>query len=169
MVSLGRITMDENSIDMKGEKVTGFIARLIATGLGSGFAPVASGTVGSAVTVPLAFALAFLGDWPYVIIALALIGPAIWAAGYAEKYYRKKDCGYIVIDEIIGMLIAAAFLPQEWTWLIIAFFVFRFFDIMKVWPASAAEKLPGGTGIVLDDVIAGIYSNIVLQLIRLVI
>jgi phosphatidylglycerophosphatase A len=108
-----------------------------------------------------------------IIIGLTVLG--IYTATITEKEMKKKlgsdkgnDPGIIVIDEIIGMLIALLFIPKTTFFLITAFILFRIFDIAKPYPARTMEKLHGGWGIVLDDVVAGIYANIVIQIGRLI-
>jgi phosphatidylglycerophosphatase A len=97
---------------------------------------------------------------------LFLLAPAIWSAGSTALQVGKKDPQIVVIDEVIGQWIAlagaAAYSPAAW---IAAFLLFRTFDIWKPWPVRQLEKLPGGTGIVMDDVMAGIYAALVLYLI----
>jgi len=145
----------------------------LATGFGSGYSPFASGTVGSAVAIllyllifPLLSQAHFLLGLLFLVAATAL---AIRCSDEAEKYFKKKDDGRVVIDEFVGQWFALYLIPFTWWTPIVAFSLFRFFDIAKVFPANHFEKLPGGQGIVLDDVMAGIYSNIVLQIIVFII
>lgn len=142
------------------------IARLLATWFYCGYAPKGPGTAGSLAAVAIGWALEeWLGvpPWGFAILALALLGPAIWAAGVTERQTGLKDPHIVVVDEVVGQWIAIATAPaSNWkTWLA-AFLLFRAFDIWKPPPARQLERLPGGTGIVMDDVMAGIYAAAVL-------
>jgi len=139
----------------------------LATGAYSGYVPVASGTVGSLVALPLIFLSLHLWHlFPVlqvIVLVLAIIG-ACWVAGAAEQYLREHDSGKIVVDEIVGFLTATALLELTWQRLIIAFFLFRLFDILKPPPARYFDQhVPGGAGVVLDDVCAGIYANLIVR------
>ena len=148
---------------------------LIASGLGTGYSPVAPGTAGSALAVVLAALYAWAAGlgrfegllYPALILLLFVVG--VWAAGKAEAIYGQKDCGKIVIDEVVGMLITLYLLPASWLYLTLGFFMFRLFDIVKPFPARRIDQgLGGGLGVMLDDVVAGIYANICLQALRAV-
>lgn len=132
------------------------IAQQIATCFMIGYAPCCPGTIASALTALVFFLappLSLLG----VVLCLLLGMPlSVWAAGYLEKHQAIKDPSYIVIDEFMGMFIALIALPKVWWVYLIAFILFRIFDIFKPFPVYCAEQLPGGIGIVLDDVIAGL-------------
>ncbi|NOX26277.1 MAG: phosphatidylglycerophosphatase A [Deltaproteobacteria bacterium] len=136
-----------------------------ATGFGSGYLPVAPGTWGALVALPIQFMLLMLPVnyyWPALSIIFII---AVATAGSAEKIFDKKDPGAVVIDEIFGMLIAligAPATPLAWG---SAFLLFRLFDIWKPFPASwVDDHLNGGLGIVLDDVIAGGYALLCMQI-----
>ena len=136
----------------------------IATAGGSGYAPMASGTVGSAVGLLLWGALSGLGPVGYGVALsfVALIG--IWAADRAQGIFRRHDDGRITIDEVAGMLLSLFWLPARPEVVVVAFLLFRLFDIWKPAPARAAERLPGGLGVMADDLVAGLYANLVGQL-----
>lgn len=140
------------------------MALFVATGAGSGYAPVASGTFGSAVGVLVFPLIAALGPWLYVLTTLVLLSLGIWAADEAERTFEREDDGRIVIDEIVGQLLTFAPLvilgaPTGLPWLVTGFVVFRGFDIWKPGPARWAERsFAGGAGVMLDDVIAGLMS-----------
>ena len=147
------------------------LALLLATGAGAGYAPVAPGTAGSAVGVLLHLPLAGLGPGLFAVTILALLFLGIWAAEEAERAFERKDDGRIVIDEIVGQLIALAPLvalaprvdPRSPFWLVTGFVLFRCFDIWKPGPARWAERnLRGGAGVVLDDVVAGGFAAVTL-------
>jgi phosphatidylglycerophosphatase A len=141
----------------------------IATGLGCGYFPVAPGTAGSALGVALVIALrqtSLQPLWLAVCLAaltglLFLVG--VWSAGKAEKVFGRVDPGQVVIDEVAGQIITFVATPRvTWKGLIIGFILFRAFDIIKPFPARRAERFSGGWGIMVDDVVAGLYSLIVL-------
>ncbi len=143
-------------------------ARLIiwaATGLGTGFAPFAPGTAGTLVGIPCVLLLSLL-PWPlYLLSLIALTGLAVYLAQAAELRLGKKDPPCIVIDEIVGFLWTLFALPLTWQSIIFGFLFFRFFDIVKPFPVRLLQdKLPGGYGIVGDDIMAGIYSNAALHI-----
>lgn len=136
----------------------------IATGFGAGYLPKAPGTWGSLLALPLHF---FLRQLPPNHYALALGGIfflAVITAGQAEKILDRKDPSVVVIDEVIGMLITLIAAPNNPLIWLLGFLIFRFFDIFKPYPIRIIDRrINGGMGIVLDDVLAGIYSLIVLQ------
>ncbi len=141
----------------------------LATVGGVGYAPFASGTVGSLVVLPLLPSLAALRDWSPVVAVLVVIGlvaAAIWAAGRAEEILGGHDHSCIVVDEVAGMAVAGLFLPATWTAALVAFFVFRLFDVMKPFPAALIDRrVEGGLGVVGDDVVAGAYAGIVTRVV----
>lgn len=140
----------------------------LATGFGVGYSPIAPGTLGTLVAIPV---YCFLSEIPSPLYEITLVGfffLSVWIAENAERFFGKKDDQRIVIDEIIGFLITMLWIPKTVPFTIIGFFLFRFFDILKPFPIRRLEKgLKGGYGVVLDDVMAGVYANIVLHLIHL--
>jgi len=143
------------------------LARFVATGAYTGYAPFAPGTFGTLPAVALAPALAaLLPSRPvvYVAVVLAAIAIAVWAADRVAHVDGIKDPQIVVVDEIVGYFIAMAFLPATITTLLAAFVLFRLFDIVKPPPARQAEALPGGIGVVADDLVAGLFANLVLRL-----
>ncbi len=136
----------------------------IATGFGAGYLPKAPGTWGSLVALPLHFFLRQLPPNQYALALGAIFFIAVITAGQAEKILDRKDPGVVVIDEIIGMLITLIAAPNNPLIWLLGFALFRFFDIFKPYPIRLIDqRVNGGMGIVLDDVLAGIYSLIVLQ------
>ncbi len=137
----------------------------VATGAGSGYSPVAPGTVGSAVGLLLYLPLAGLGGAVYLALVggISLLG--VWAAGRAEALFGQRDDGRITIDEVAGMLLSLAFLPCRLEVVLTGFLLFRLFDIAKPPPLRAAESLPGGWGVMTDDLLAGVYANLAGQLV----
>jgi phosphatidylglycerophosphatase A len=143
------------------------MAEFLATAGGAGYAPVASGTFGSAVGVALYFPLSALHPLLYLATVVATLFLGIWAADEFEKSYGKKDDGRIVIDEVVGqfitylplVVIGEAGILRSPQLLLAGFFIFRLFDIWKPGPAGWAERnIPGGAGVMLDDVVAGLFG-----------
>ncbi len=137
-------------------------AWLIASVLGAGYFPVASGTFGTLLAVPLFLCLRG-SPWAYGLVTAGLCGLGVWAAGETERLLREKDSHKIVIDEFAGYLVAAAYLPAHWFYPVAAFFLFRILDILKPFPAHGSQKLPGGWGVMCDDLIVAVYTNLALQ------
>lgn len=139
---------------------------VIAVGFGSGFSPFASGTAGSAVALPLIWLLVWLGGWPALLagtVVTALVG--WWAAEGTSRAVGLKDPGIVVIDEIAGQMVTMLFVPLTLQTLAAGFFLFRAADVWKPFPARTSEALPGGLGIMMDDLIAGVYANLALQVV----
>ena len=137
----------------------------LATGGGSGYSPIASGTVGSAVGVAVWVLLSQLSPPAYALACAAVIALGIWAAGRAEALLGGHDDGRITIDEIAGMLVSLAWLPARPEVAGLGFLLFRLFDIWKPFPARQAERLPGGLGVMADDLVASAYANLGGQLV----
>jgi phosphatidylglycerophosphatase A len=137
----------------------------LATGAGSGYAPVASGTFGSGVGLILYALLARMPLPGYFVAVVATTAVGTWAADRAEAFFGRKDDGRITIDEIAGMLLSLMALPVRLDVVLVGFLLFRLFDIVKVPPARACERLRGGIGVMADDLVAGIYANLVGQVI----
>jgi phosphatidylglycerophosphatase A len=142
----------------------------IATCGGAGYFPVAPGTAGSAVGLGLVVALRqvpFATPWLVVSLAVAaglLFAVGTWAAGQAEKFFRRVDPAQVVIDEVVGQMITFLAWPRApWKWLLAGFVLFRVLDVVKPFPARRAERIAGGWGIMLDDVVAGVYGLVVLM------
>ncbi|MBI5183317.1 MAG: phosphatidylglycerophosphatase A [Nitrospinae bacterium] len=137
----------------------------IATGGYAGYFPVAPGTVGSLVGVILYLFLYRLYPLFYFIIILHLFFLGVWSSGEAENILNKKDHHYIVIDEIVGLLLTMFLLPEGVWFIIGGFLLFRLLDILK--PFHQIERMKGGFGVMLDDLVAGIIANLILQSFRL--
>jgi len=138
-------------------------AKLVATGLGSGYSPIAPGTAGSIVGLLLFLPLAGLA-WPVQLAAtavLTLVG--VFAAGRVARVVGRKDPGLVVVDEVAGQWITFFALPVTPVTAFAGFLLFRVMDIVKPWPARDLERLPGGLGIMADDVAAGIYAHLLLR------
>ena len=146
------------------------IRLILATGLGTGYAPLAPGTVGSLVGLALVWPLWRLGGIGWVMagaVAVTLVG--YWAAGAGESAFGRRDPGQVVIDEVAGQMVSLLFLAPTPTALVTGFLLFRLFDIWKPWPVRQLEKLPGSSGIMTDDLMAGLYANIAHQILRSVV
>ncbi|HEY2773912.1 MAG TPA: phosphatidylglycerophosphatase A [Candidatus Binatia bacterium] len=139
------------------------IATVIATGLGAGLSPVAPGTAGTVVAIPIGYGLLGLSPLLQLVAIALVVAVAIWSAGVAAGRLGVKDPGQVVIDEVAGYLVAVALMPPTWRVLAAAFFFFRAFDIAKPPPCRWAEGLPGGIGIVVDDLFAGLYANLAIR------
>jgi phosphatidylglycerophosphatase A len=127
--------------------------------------PIAPGTAGSAVGVLLDQALrATLSTMTHGVAILIVTVIGVKAATLVEDSSKQKDPSWVVVDELAGMLLSLYLLPLSGLGLFVGFLVFRLFDIVKPFPCRQAEKLHGGTGIMLDDLIAGLYTNLVLRL-----
>lgn len=141
------------------------VIMLIATGFYSGYLPKAPGTWGSLVGLLLFVPLQALGLPVYLAVTAGLFVVGSFAAGEAEKILDNRDPGVVVIDEIVGMLIAMTAVPATTLTMVSGFVLFRIFDIVKPYPVNFFDqRFHGGLGIMLDDVIAGIYSLVILQL-----
>jgi phosphatidylglycerophosphatase A len=141
------------------------VALVIATVGGAGFAPIAPGTVASALTVALLWLVPFshVGVVAFFVV-VTLLG--VWAAEHAERALGTKDPGAIVIDEVAGMTLSVLVLPLTLPVLAVAFVLFRIFDIVKPAPARQSQALPGGAGVMVDDLVAGLYALVVVAALR---
>lgn len=141
------------------------IIMLIATGFYSGYLPKAPGTWGSLVGLLLVYLLNYFSLPVYLAVTVFLFMIGTFSAGEAEKILDNHDPGIVVIDEIVGMLIAMIAVPLSPLTMLLGFFLFRVFDIVKPFPVNIFDqRFHGGLGIMLDDVMAGIYSLLSLQL-----
>jgi phosphatidylglycerophosphatase A len=140
---------------------------LLASGLGTGFAPRAPGTFGTAAGVPLYLALEPLGLGAYLAVTAALLVAGIWICARAADDLGQHDHPSIVFDEMIGYLVTMAAAPPGWGWVLAGFLLFRVIDILKPWPISVLDRrVTGGLGIMLDDVAAGAAALGVMALAR---
>jgi phosphatidylglycerophosphatase A len=139
------------------------LARAIATWFGCGLVPIAPGTAGSLGAIPLYLVVARGGRPGVAIAAVAITALGIWAASVVARDLGKKDPQIVVVDEVAGMLVTM--LPMahvSWRSVVCGFVLFRLFDITKPWPVRRFESLPGGWGIVMDDVAAGVVGSCVM-------
>lgn len=142
------------------------ISRLIATGLFVGYVPFAPGTAGSILGLFLYWAIPGTESFGLLAAILLLFLLGVWSAKAVEQVTGVEDNQIIVIDEIVGVLVTLMFFEKSFTWLVVGCILFRFFDIVKLYPARRAEEMPGGWGVMLDDVVAGIYSLVSLRTIQ---
>ena len=137
-------------------------ALFFATVAGVGYAPIAPGTFGSAAGLVVWALLPRTNAAQGAAIVLAFaIGS--WSGTVAEHHFGRVDPGQVVIDEVMGMLITLLFNPVGWMGALVGFFLFRFFDVIKPWPANKLERLPGGVGVMADDAMAAVYANLALR------
>ncbi len=143
--------------------------KFYSTFLGVGYWPIAPGTAASALTVLLYKYVLFRLEWPWYLLLLSVLffGGVVCASHHAART-QTHDPRFIVIDEVVGQLLALFLLPPEWLPLMAGFLLFRFFDILKPLFIKKAEAFPSGWGIMLDDLLAGIYSGIIVTLIMLI-
>jgi len=144
------------------------LAVWVATWFGCGYFPVGPGTVGSLAAIAIAALLHIYlgaGRATLLIVTLALLLPAIWASTQTARLMNREDPGAVIVDEVLGQwvtLLGATALV--WKSFLAAFVLFRVFDIWKPWPVRNLEKLPGGVGIVADDLAAGLYGALILYI-----
>lgn len=132
---------------------------LLAFGFGSGLAPKAPGTAGTLAALPIFYLLAQLPLYTYIGVTLVAFAIGVYLCGQASKWLGVHDHGGIVWDEFVGMWITMIAAPTGWPWLVVGFVLFRFFDMLKPWPISLADKhIHGGFGIMVDDVFAGLAA-----------
>ena len=146
----------------------GLLTRFIATGIFSGYAPIAPGTFGSLVGVALYWLIPGSESlWFATVIILVTVAGALCATSF-EKNTGIADNQIIVIDEIVGVWIALLGSEKTWPMALAAFLLFRLFDIWKPTPVRQAERFPGGWGVMMDDVAAGLYAFASLRLLMFV-
>ncbi|MGD8483949.1 MAG: phosphatidylglycerophosphatase A [Thioalkalispiraceae bacterium] len=139
-------------------------AHFLSFGFGSGFSPIAPGTAGTAITLPIFWLMSSLSPWQYLAAVLLMFVIGVWVCEITSRHLGVHDHGAIVWDEVVGYLLTMVMVPAELTWMIIGFFVFRLFDIWKPWPTRDLDRsVKGGFGIMLDDVMAAVYSSITMQ------
>ncbi|MEX2262522.1 MAG: phosphatidylglycerophosphatase A [Bryobacteraceae bacterium] len=145
------------------------VAVLIATWFGCGYSPVAPGTAGALAALLIAWPLADLTGWHplwLAVVSLAAMPVSVWASTITARKMARKDPGVVVVDEVLGqwMALSGAAVLSARAW-VLAFLLFRLFDIWKPWPIRRLEALPEGWGIVADDIAAGIYAALALTLV----
>jgi phosphatidylglycerophosphatase A len=142
---------------------------VLAFGLGLGLAPVAPGTFGTLLGIPVALALAPLGSAGAMVGTALVFAFGVWLCGRSARALGVHDHPGIVWDEVVGYAIAVLFLPATWAWWLAAFVLFRALDIVKPWPIREIDhSLRGGLGTMLDDAVAGLLTGMALTLARLI-
>ena len=140
---------------------SGKTALTLSTWFGSGLLPLAPGTFGTIAAIPPAVLFAYLGVVYTVLFLIFIVPVALWASERSRNLLGRDDPPEVVIDEVTGFLLAIFLLPLSWVSLISGFLLFRIFDVWKPFPIGTIDrKLRSGIGIVLDDVLAGVYANI---------
>jgi len=143
-------------------RLEGKLALILATWFGSGLFPVASGTFGTLTAIPLIL-LGSLGTRWSMALLIAITAVALWASHRTQELLGRRDPSEVVIDEAAGFFVTLFLLPLSWPSIGLGFLLFRFFDVVKPWPIRQVEKLNGGWGIVMDDLIAGVFAHLVLR------
>ncbi len=143
------------------------LAYILGTGLGSGYLPWAPGTAGS-LSALIIFYLIPLADSYWLIFTAILFVAGLWSSTRIERDLGVQDPPQVVIDEWVGQWLALLFLPRSGLILLLGFLIFRIMDILKPFPARNSQALKGGWGIMIDDVIAALYTNITIRLIILI-
>ena len=145
------------------------VTNLLATFFGVGYFPIAPGTLASLIVVFLYKAGFHLLPWPFYLgIGLGIYLMGVWSSTLFAARRKKEDPRTVVIDEVLGQWLALFMLPPSWGLVLLSFFLFRFFDIIKPFFIKKAETFNAGWGIMLDDIVAGIYASIILNLYLLV-
>ena len=139
------------------------LATVVATGLGSGYAPFAPGTAGSLVGLALFWPVHHLPLAGQAVATALVFALGVAAAGHVARRLGIEDPGLVVADEVVGMWVSLLGLPLTGVTAAAGFVLFRVFDVFKPYPARDLERLPGGWGIMCDDVMAGVYANLLLR------
>lgn len=148
-------------------KVMSNPVHFLAFGFGSGLAPFAPGTFGTLMAIPLYLLLQTLSLPLYLVVLAIVCVVGIWICDKSSELLGVHDHSGIVWDEFAGFFVTMIAAPTGWLWIVIGFALFRLFDIWKPWPISVLDKkVEGGLGIMIDDIVAGIYALICLQLIH---
>ena len=149
------------------------ISKIISTSLGVGYCPLAPGTAGSLFAILVYWFLPQIDNLTFLSFLIILFFVGVFSAKVTEKefiqrvgYEKGHDPSIVVIDEVVGVLIAVFAIPKTIPFFISAFILFRLFDIVKPFPINTSQKIPHGWGIVIDDVIAGVYANVLIQIFK---
>ena len=142
------------------------LAFAIATVFKAGYIPIAPGTVGSIIGLLVFWLIKDYASFTIeMFVAAALFFAGVWASTIVEQVLERHDPGVVSVDEVVGMLVALMLLPPTITVMFLAFLLFRVFDIIKPYPARWCEQLSRGWGIMMDDVVAGLYVNVLIHII----
>jgi phosphatidylglycerophosphatase A len=164
---MARLIKQRRQIHSSSSPEPSWPTKVFASALFSGYIPAASGTLGSAIAVAIYFIPGFESPLIISLAILLVFGLGIKASSIMEKRYGH-DPAEVTIDEVAGMWITLVFLPKALWLALAAFFIFRFFDIIKPFPARKFDSMHGGLGIMMDDVVAGIYANVTVQILLLI-
>jgi phosphatidylglycerophosphatase A len=145
------------------------LALILATAGGAGYSPIVPGTAGSIVGLVTFWGLSLLPPVVQLAATLGLFGIGIAASTRTAQLVGSKDPGVVVVDEVVGQWATLLFLPLTLKTALVGFVLFRIMDIFKPWPARDFEALPGGLGIMADDLMAGVYANLLLRVVLLVV
>lgn len=137
----------------------------MSTWFGTGLLPAAPGTFATIATVPLILGLNILGIWYSILVLISITVVAVWVSDLSQHLLNRKDPPEVVIDEVAGFLVTMFLLPHTWLAFVVGFVLFRFFDIIKPFPVKKVERIRGGFGIVMDDLLAGFYANLCARII----
>ena len=152
----------------RASSFTDSLATVVATGLGLGYSPLAPGTFGAALGVGLFWIARGWPLWAQLVGALVLFLGGVAASDRLARLMGKKDPGRAVIDEVAGMWVSLLLLPFGARTALVAFVAFRITDTLKPWPARQMESFPGGWGIMADDMMAGVYANLLVRVALLI-
>jgi phosphatidylglycerophosphatase A len=148
------------------QKIRDKLVVLLATGCYAGYVPKVPGTAGSLVAIPLCYLISRFSPTQATLFIILFMGLAVWVSGEAERLFNKKDSSQIVIDEMAGMSVTLFIVPWTVTSVVVGFLLFRIMDIVKPFPIRRLEsELSGGWGVVGDDLLAGIYAQVVLRVV----
>ncbi len=150
---------------MKEERTGGLLVKAIGSVFFIGYLPLIPGTFGSVAGLAVFYLLKGVSPLNYFLFLCGIIVLGFFASGRMEGLLQKKDPGCIVIDEVAGMLLSLSFMPYDFKIVFLGFFFFRILDTFKPYPAGRIQNLHGGVGVMGDDLVAGIYTNILLQVI----
>ena len=160
------MSVNKKEIRNKAKVFSNFY-HFLAFGFGSGLSSMAPGTMGTLAAIPIYLLMvSFLPQWLYIFLTIVFFIVGIEICNRVSKDLQAHDFSGIVWDEIVGYLITMMFFPLSWELIILGFVLFRFFDILKPWPINWLDKhISGGLGIMLDDVLAGLFSWVILMLV----
>jgi phosphatidylglycerophosphatase A len=137
----------------------------LATGFGTGYLPIGPGSWGTFPGMALCWLMQPLHPVLYLVLIVVLSGWGVYLATEAEKHFGKKDPGVIVIDEVVAFPLTMFLVPLSFGTLVVGFFLNRLMDTIKIWPCNGLQELPGGWGIMLDDLVAAVYSCMLMHLV----
>jgi phosphatidylglycerophosphatase A len=142
---------------------------ILAFGFGAGLSPIAPGTCGTLLAAPIVALVMSFGFAAHLAFVIATAVAGVYICGESARRLAVHDHPGIVWDEIVGFGVTMLAAPPEWYWLVAGFVLFRFFDVLKPWPIREADhSLRGGVGIMLDDVIAGVFAGAILLAVKLI-